>query len=485
MAKIAIGAENQEVSLCSFLQYRRLRPRWLIVGPSLSDSRCTPTLPRISTERTRPEPEVGGDALSSEWSAIMAKMVFETATNEYTSSGSVGDGGCGTVFRVTDVDGEVFALKLLRDTNTNKRKRFKNELAFCRRNRHDRIVRVVDEGVYLEATKHFPFYVMPLFASTLRKYMQDGIKQDHVVRVFSDILDGVEAAHLQGVIHRDLKPENLLVTVEKRIVVADFGIAHFREEDLLTAVETRATDKLANYKYSAPEQRTAGAVVDQRADVFALGYILNEMFTGDVPHGAGYKRIADVAPNYGYLDPIVDAMIQQAPANRPASIAKVKEDLIGRGNEFVAKQRLDAARQAVVPVSVPNDPLGGQGIQVLGFAGYSNGIVSLRLSAAPPPDWKAIMQNGAFGHSSIMGDSTPQTVEFQGDNARLRVRESSAQQTVGHFKDWVRQVNDLYRHHLIRRIEEDQRREAERIRTEIKKLEEEARLAETLRKTLS
>jgi serine/threonine protein kinase len=154
---------------------------------------------------------------------------------------------------------------------------------------------------------------MPLLASTLRKYMQAGISQDQVLRVFSDILDGVEAAHLQGVIHRDLKPENLLVSEDKRIVVADFGIAHFREEELFTAVETRATDKLANYRYSAPEQRMPGGVVNRRADVFAMGYILNEMFTGDVPHGAGYQRIAEVAPDYAYLDPLVDAMIQQSP----------------------------------------------------------------------------------------------------------------------------------------------------------------------------
>jgi serine/threonine-protein kinase len=84
-----------------------------------------------------------------------------------------------------------------------------------------------------------------------------------------------------------LKPENLLVSAQNRIVVADFGIAHFREEHMLTAIETRATERLANYRYSAPKQRTPGATVDERADIFALGYILNEMFTTDVPHGAG------------------------------------------------------------------------------------------------------------------------------------------------------------------------------------------------------
>ena len=412
----------------------------------------------------------------------MKKMVFETATNTYTSGGIIGDGGCGTVFRVTDPDGAAFALKLLRDTSTNKRKRFKNELTFCRRNQHDRIIRVDDEGVYPDGEKRLPFYVMQLFTSTLRKYMQAGIPQDQVLRVFSDILDGVEAAHLQGVIHRDLKPENLLVSGEKRIVVADFGIAHFREDELITVVETRATDKLANFRYSAPEQRSSGATVDQRADVFALGYILNEMFTADVPHGAGYKRIAAVAPNYGYLDPLVDEMIQQSPGNRPASIAKIKDQLIARGNEFVTKQRLDAARRAVVSTAVPNDPLGGQGIQVVGLGDPLDGLVGLRLSAAPPSDWITTMQSGAFPHNAVMGDSHPATVQFRGDQAFLLVKESSAQLTVGHFKDWVRQVNEIYRDRLRRKTADDQRREAERIRTEMKRADEKARIAEALRK---
>jgi serine/threonine protein kinase len=411
----------------------------------------------------------------------MARMVFETATNEYTSAGSVGDGGCGTVYRVTDVDGEAFALKLLRDTNTTTRRRFKNELAFCRRNQHDRIIKVFDEGVYSDGTKHLPFYVMPLFASSLRKYMEARIPCDQALRVFSDILDGVEGAHLQGVIHRDLKPENLLVTEDKRIVVADFGIAHFREEDLFTAVETRATERLANYRYSAPEQRTPGNSVDERADIFALGYILNEMFTAEVPHGAGYRRIAEVAPNYAYLDPLVDTMIQQSQANRPRSIARIKEELIGRGNEFVAKQRLDAARRVVVSDAVPNDPLGGQDIQVLGVGGYSDGLLTLRLSAAPPPNWVSAMQNPTFSYSSMVGGSGPQNVQFQGSQALLRAKPSTVEYTVQHFKDWVRHANQGYRERIKCKAADDQRREAERIKRELQKADEEARVAEVLR----
>jgi len=100
------------------------------------------------------------------------KMVFETSTNTYVASGSIGEGGSGVVYRVTDTDGEDYALKLLRDANAKKRKRFKNELAFCRRNQHERIVRVLDDGVVLDGQLRLPFYVMPLYGSTLRKLME-------------------------------------------------------------------------------------------------------------------------------------------------------------------------------------------------------------------------------------------------------------------------------------------------------------------------
>ena len=68
------------------------------------------------------------------------------------------------------------------------------------------------------------------------------------------------------------------------------------------------TSDLRIMQYAAPEQRIPDSSVDHRADIYALGLILNEMFTGEVPHGAGFKRIKEAAPNYAYLDVIVERM---------------------------------------------------------------------------------------------------------------------------------------------------------------------------------
>ena len=99
---------------------------------------------------------------------------------------------------------------------------------------------------------------MQQYSGTLRTRMRD-IKPDDALRVFSQILDGVEAAHLANVWHRDLKPENILWNErDGTLVIADFGIALFEEEETYTADETKAAARMANFLYSAPEQRVRG-----------------------------------------------------------------------------------------------------------------------------------------------------------------------------------------------------------------------------------
>jgi hypothetical protein len=78
--------------------------------------------------------------------------------------------------------------------------------------------------------------------------------------------------------------------------------------------------------YAAPEQRSRGDV-DQRADIFALGLMLNEMFTGHVPQGRDYTTIVDVQPMLAYLDSLVEVMIQHHPGKRPQSIDEVRQAL--------------------------------------------------------------------------------------------------------------------------------------------------------------
>lgn len=153
--------------------------------------------------------------------------VFETAFATYTSSLILGEGGAGRVFAATDDQGVDVAVTLLMSTSGETRRRFKNEIAFLSRSQHRRIVRIVDRGLFEQPdAASSPFYVMPLYKKSLRTLI-GGLTPRVALSIWFQILDGVEAAHLQNVVHRDLKPENVLIDDRGDAAVADFGIARF------------------------------------------------------------------------------------------------------------------------------------------------------------------------------------------------------------------------------------------------------------------
>lgn len=412
----------------------------------------------------------------------MTKRLFETATNTYTSEGEKGRGGAGVVYSVVDGEGHRFALKCLSAASSLKRRRFKNELSFCQQEQHRNIIRVVDSGVVVGGKESLPFYVMPMYDCTLRTLIKNGIQEDRVLPLFDQILSGVEAAHLKGVFHRDLKPENILYDRgADRLAVADFGVAHFAEDELLTAVETKDQERLANFTYAAPEQRIRGDNVDNRADIFALGLILNELFTQVVPLAAGHPLIASAAPNHAYLDELVERMILHSPTDRPRSLGNVKEELLRRGNEFVALQRLDAARRAVVPAFDPDDPLQGRDVCVTADVDYEPGFLKVGLQPTPPPAWWQALA-GIGSYSFMMGGAQPHNVGFADGKARIPANSNSVDQVYRMFLEWVGTANTEYREKLADEARLKEQRAREQLAREQVAAEERVRVLERLRR---
>jgi serine/threonine protein kinase len=404
---------------------------------------------------------------------------FETAFDTYKTVRVLGEGGSGRVFLVSNSGGEKLALKCLfpEVLVSDKRKRFKNEIDFCSKQFHRNLIRVLDSGVATWGDKTTPFYVMPFFPQTLRQLIEAGIPQSNVLPLFAQMLDGVEAAHLLNVVHRDLKPENFLWDPAAGLLVAgDFGIAHFEEELLYTAVETRAQDRLANFLYSAPEQRIRGRAVDRRADIYALGLILNEMFTGVVPHGAGYKTVAAVAAEYAYLDLMIDKMIQQAREARPGEIEQVKRELIGRQNEFIALQHLDERRREVVSVGKPPAVVP---VNLIGVD-WRDGNLLLKLDQIPAPAWITKFQHPEEAYRGIYGHG-PETFQFQGDTAIIRAEEGIAQQLVDNFKRYAEMATRSYAADLVRVTEKAEQLVRQKIAEQVAAAERRARLLKNLR----
>jgi serine/threonine protein kinase len=252
---------------------------------------------------------------------------YRTVFHGYVAGKQIGEGGNGTVFEVQRDDGKPFAMTLLSkvDLRSSQRDRFSNELWFCATNKHPNIIEVFDWG--LSALGGEPFFIMPLLDGSLRGRMKTGVPPNDVTALFRTAIDGVAFAHDKGISHRDLKPENLLYRKDpEALVVADFGIAHFTSETMKARVETKKGARMANRDYAAPEQDEKRATVDHRADIYALGLILNEMFTGKRVRGPAYTSIASVALHYAYLDELVSQMLSENPADRP-SLDKIRKAL--------------------------------------------------------------------------------------------------------------------------------------------------------------
>jgi serine/threonine protein kinase len=407
-----------------------------------------------------------------------------TTFERYEIVRSLGAGGGGDVFLATDSGGAEAAVKLLRPGQSMvKRNRFKNELSFCASNVHPRIIRVLDRGVFVDKNEEQPFYVMPLYKSTLRKYLGDKTTNTERLELFAKILDGVEAAHLRGIFHRDLKPENILLNPgTDDVVVADFGIAHFEEDDVLNTVETSIGERLASWEYAAPEQRRAGLPVDHRADIYSLGLILTELLTGEVPHGADPTTIVSVAPEYPYLDDIVRSMRQHAPERRPNSIAEIKNLLIARNLDFVQQQQIDFLKQTVIPTSVVTDPLVDDPIKLIDVD-YRNYQLVFTVSRAPNSFWIRLFYNQ--GSYSFINGSEPQRFVFEDATARVPVKEESAQLVVAYFKTFIHQTNSVYALEVKTQIAANEERKRRELREKIEREEKELAVRQRVKAKLS
>ena len=409
------------------------------------------------------------------------QIEFITTFSRFVSTRLLGEGGSGFVYEVKDDNEQKFAVKLLKrqGVTTDKRRRFKNEITFCQRSSHPNIISVIDSGVLLDNDVAVPFYVMPFYDSSLRNLINDGLKSEAVIRLFSQLLDGVEAAHLRGIVHRDLKPENILYkTTDAQLALADFGIARFTEDELYTAVETKAQDRLANFQYAAPEQRVRGRNVDNRTDIYAIGLILNEMFTHEIPQGTGYKAISSISPEYSYLDEIVEKMIRQNLNDRLNSIQEVKTLLKSRGADYVSEQKLSTLKSTVIPASEIDDPLAVTPVEIVDFD-WDSGLLTLILSQSVNQKWRnALLNMGS--HSSLMGRG-PETFTFEGNRAKIRSEERQVQDIVNYFKSWMPQTTARYKQDLEEERRRKEEQEREKIRIAIEAEEAKARLRKNIR----
>jgi serine/threonine protein kinase len=230
------------------------------------------------------------------------------------------------------------------------------------------------------------------------------------------------------------------------MLISDFGIAHFSEEDLLTAVETKADQRLANFIYAAPEQKARGKRTDGRTDIFALGLMLNEIFTGIVPHGTGYASIESVSAEHAFLDPLVERMTRNRPEDRPQTVEALLLEIEVRAKEFASRRNIDSIKLIKIEDDVPHDPLILDPIQLIGID-YSNGALHFKLSQSVNQLWVQLFKNIGAGLVGFL----PANYSVQGDSASIRMdgrQPGFAQELTNYFKGYLEQTNQAYLRHV-------------------------------------
>ena len=223
-------------------------------------------------------------------------------------------------------------------------KRFVREAQAAGRLNHSNIVQVHDFG----EDDDVAYLVMEYIEGReLKSFFEDGerFELDEVVRIMCELLDALDFAHEAGVIHRDVKSANVILDSQRRVKLADFGVA--RIED--SSERSQAGSMVGTPAYMSPEQVT-GSAVDRRSDIFSAGVVLYELLTAKRPFtGSGAWTIArmivqdDPAPPSTLVlsvSPAFDAVVNEALAKKP-------ENRFPRAGIFaVALRRAHAATRA-------------------------------------------------------------------------------------------------------------------------------------------
>ncbi|HUO25077.1 MAG TPA: serine/threonine-protein kinase [Candidatus Aquilonibacter sp.] len=250
----------------------------------------------------------------------------------------LGKGGMGEVYRADDLTlGQAVALKFLPDEAARDEtllERFRNEVRIARRVSHPNVCRVYDVG---EVDGH-TFFTMEYIdgedlASLLRRIGR--LPQDKALDIARQLCAGLSAAHTKGVLHRDLKPANIMLDGRGQVVITDFGLAGVAEQ--FHGPEVRS----GTPAYMAPEQ-LAGKEVSTRSDIYALGLVLYEVFTGKrafsekvVKAGRANEDRSPSRPSSVVkdIDPVVERVIlrclETEPSARPANVLSVAAALPG------------------------------------------------------------------------------------------------------------------------------------------------------------
>lgn len=292
-----------------------------------------------------------------------------TLAGRYRLDELIAEGGFAQVYRAYDTELQrTVAIKISKPSRLESKEAFQAEARRVARLKHDNIVPVYDVG--LEGNTCFIVTAL-VEGGSLADWMAKGKpSREEAIRWICDIADALEYAHLNGVIHLDIKPANILIDAHGRAKLADFGIAR-------SAMKTgEFAPSLGTLRYMSPEQ-LEGKPADHRSDIYSLGVVLHELFTGRIPYSSSEPNVLrkeivqgrSIAGDKSLppgIKAICDKALSKSPHQRHASAA-----------QFAAELRRAAVPQRAVPwIALVGIPL----LAAIIGSGYS--LLPLRPPAA-------------------------------------------------------------------------------------------------------
>ena len=270
----------------------------------------------------------------------------------------LGKGGMGVVYECHDRSlDELVALKVLRATlaaNPEVARRFRSEIKLARRVRHRNVCGIHEYG---EAGP-ISFIVMELVdGNDLRQVLREhgAFPADTAFEIAAQAADGLQAIHEAGIIHRDLKTPNLMRSADGTVRLMDFGIA--KQFGVEGTAATATGQVLGTPEYMSPEQGR-GEKIDQRTDIYSMGIVIFELFTGRVPF-QGDTPFAIIFKHLEEPPPLEDPQLPLPPSLVPVLRRALAKQPNGRQNSAaeLATELRGAARQAAATsASLPDSP---------------------------------------------------------------------------------------------------------------------------------
>jgi serine/threonine-protein kinase len=310
-----------------------------------------------------------GTPLVKDTQQKVGDMVGQVLADRYRIIKLLGEGGMGQVYEAQHVNiNKRFAIKLLRPeivSNPEAVQRFRQEAWSASSIGHDNIIEIDDFATLPTGAVYLAMEYLAGGSLSDRMKKPQPLALGEALNIFAQVSSGLQAAHEKAIIHRDMKPENIFLASKHGhtlVKILDFGIAKVSGAESSSLTRTGAI--FGTPHYMSPEQ-ALGKPLDHRSDIYSVGVIMYEVFTGRVPFEAESfmgiltkhitsepKRPTEIAPDREIpleIENVILRAMAKEPSDRYASMAELMNDLVSVMHMYAPNYVSPTGSQPMLP----------------------------------------------------------------------------------------------------------------------------------------